>query len=390
MSNRSGVNGLQDLLRQRKVIVVCGTGGVGKTTVSASLALSAARQGLRVLVMTIDPARRLASALGIDELLNQASPIDTSSIPGGDWKLPEGATLDAMMLDAKSTWDEVVHRFAPNIETRERILANRYYQRATGSLAGSQEYMAMEKLLEVVRSEHYDLVVLDTPPTRNALAFLRAPERMMSILQDSIVKWIAPSNGRLSAARAGAMLFGVGKQTMFSMFERFIGSDVLSGISEFISSFSGLIDGMRSRAGEVMTLLRSEDAAFVLVASPSSVALSEALYFHDQLANYDIAVHGIIVNRTRREVDADGSSLPETAWKAGFTPSTGQGRDPLIDSLWNRYLAERELAQLDDRSIAELRSHCGQDLPFARIPRLQGEVHDLEALAQVARLLSSN
>ena len=126
MSKASGTKGLQDLLRQRKVIVVCGTGGVGKTTVSASLALSAAQQGLRVLVMTIDPARRLASALGIDELLNEASPIDTSSIPGGNWELPEGAVLHAMMLDAKSTWDEVVHRFAPSTETRERILANRY------------------------------------------------------------------------------------------------------------------------------------------------------------------------------------------------------------------------------------------------------------------------
>ena len=276
MSQSSWAGPLHDALANREVIVVCGTGGVGKTTVSAALAVAAARGGRRVLVMTIDPARRLASSLGIDGAFNEATAIDLSALPGEQGPLPEGAALHAMMLDAKSTWDGVVNRFAANAESRDRILGNHYYQRAAGSLAGSQEYMAMEKLLEVVRSERYDLVVLDTPPTRNALDFLEAPERMMAILQESIIKWIAPSSGRFSASRAGALLFGRGQQAMFSMFERFVGENVLRGISEFISSFSGLLDGMRSRAAEVMALLRSERAAFVLVASPSRIALSEA------------------------------------------------------------------------------------------------------------------
>jgi len=375
-------------LEERKVVVVCGTGGVGKTTISASLALTAARTGRRVLVMTIDPARRLASSLGINEKLGEATPIALDGLPGTEGVLPEGAALHAMMLDAKSTWDGVVHRFAPNERSRDRILTNRYYQRAAGSLAGSQEYMAMEKLLEVVLSERYDLIVLDTPPTRNALDFLEAPQRMMGILQDSIIKWIAPSKGGFSAARAGALLFGRGQQAMFSVFERFVGSDVLSGISEFISSFSGLLDGMRSRAGEVMNLLSSADTAFVLVASPNRVSLDEALYFHDRLGESDIEVRAIIVNRTQSNGPIHPDSLTESPFDAGFSRSEGAGRDALIESIWTSYRSYLKQRQVDERSINELHRHCGTSLPLIRIPRLEGEVHDLEALSKVGQLLS--
>jgi anion-transporting ArsA/GET3 family ATPase len=388
MSGGNWAGPLHDALAGREVIVVCGTGGVGKTTVSAALALAAARGGRRVLVMTIDPARRLASSLGIDGAFNEATAIDISALPGQHGPLPDGAALHAMMLDAKSTWDGVVHRFAANEESRDRILGNHYYQRAAGSLAGSQEYMAMEKLLEVVRSGRYDLVVLDTPPTRNALDFLEAPERMMAILQDSIIKWIAPSSGRFSATRAGALLFGRGQQAMFSMFERFIGEDVLRGISEFISSFSGLLDGMRSRAAEVMALLRGERTAFVLVASPSRIALSEALFFHDRLDGSGIDVAALVVNRSLSAEPSPVGEVPETAWEAGFTPSDGSGRDALVDSLWDRYLARAAQCHIDDRSISELHRHCGKELPLVRIPQLDGEVHDLRALAQVAELLT--
>jgi len=388
MSGGNWAGPLHAALADREVVVVCGTGGVGKTTVSAALAVAAARGGRRVLVMTIDPARRLASSLGIDGAFNEAAAIDLSALPGQQVPLPEGAALHAMMLDAKSTWDGVVHRFAGSDEIRDRILGNHYYQRAAGSLAGSQEYMAMEKLLEVVRSERYDLVVLDTPPTRNALDFLEAPERMMAILQDSIIKWIAPASGRFSASRAGALLFGRGQQAMFSMFERFVGEDVLQGISEFISSFSGLLDGMRSRAAEVMALLRGQRAAFVLVASPSRIALAEALFFHDRLDSGGIDVAAIVVNRSLSTEPGAGDDLPETAWEAGFTPSDGKGRDALVDSLWDSYLARAAQRHIDDRSIAELHRHCGKELPLVRIPQLDGEVHDLDALAQVAELLT--
>jgi anion-transporting ArsA/GET3 family ATPase len=381
---------LQSALADRKVVVVCGTGGVGKTTISASLALAAARTGRRVLVMTIDPARRLASSLGIDEQLGEETPISLAALTGAEKELPEGAALHAMMLDAKSTWDGVVRRFAPNAQSRDRILANRYYQRAAGSLAGSQEYMAMEKLLEVVRSERYDLVVLDTPPTRNALDFLEAPQRMMGILQDSIIKWIAPRSGGFSAARAGALLFGRGQQAMFSVFERFLGSDVLSGISEFISSFSGLLDGMRERASEVMKLLASTDTAFVLVASPSRISLDEALYFHDRLGEGGISVRALVVNRTQPVEDGLTEQAPSSPFEAGFAPSRASGHQALLEALWKSYQSALRQRQLDERSINELHLHCGTELPLARIPRLQGEVHDLQALSTLAGLLNQS
>ncbi len=379
---------LKTALARRKVVVVCGTGGVGKTTISASLALAAARTGLRVLVMTIDPARRLASSLGIDVQPGEITPISIDGLQRGEAKLPEGAALHAMMLDAKSTWDGIVTRFAPNAHSRERILSNRYYQRAAGSLSGSQEYMAMEKLLEMVRSKSYDLIVLDTPPTRNALDFLEAPQRMMGILQDSIIKWIAPQTGGFSPARAGALLFGRGQQAMFSVFERFIGSDVLSGISDFISAFSELLDGMRSRATEVMELLRSEDTAFVLVASPSRISMDEALYFHDRLKEGDIQVRALVVNRTEPEATST-EGLPDSPFDAGFSEAKGAGRDVLIENLWKSYQSALQQRQVDDRSIHELHYHCGPSLALVRIPRLAGEVHDLEALSTVAQLLRS-
>jgi anion-transporting ArsA/GET3 family ATPase len=210
----------------------------------------------------------------------------------------------------------------------------------------------------------------------------------MAILQESIIKWIAPSNGGFSAARAGALLFGRGQQAMFSMFERFVGSDVLSGISEFIGSFSGLIGGMRARAAQVMTLLRSEQTAFVLVASPSRVALSEALYFHDRLHDSGIDVCALVVNRVRSELLSPGEQPRETAWEAGFIPSDGAGRDALVDSIWERYLDTQEQCRIDDRNIAILHGHCGLQLPLIRIPRLDREVHDLSALSELAELLS--
>ncbi len=369
------MSSLAPVVAEHRVLVVCGTGGVGKTTVSASLALSAALSGRKALVMTIDPARRLADSLGVGASLNTATPIDVEGMLGTP--LPEGGSLHAMMLDAKTTFDGMVGRFARDETTRDRILANEYYQRASESLGGSQEYMAMEKLREVAASGDYDLIVLDTPPTRNALDFLEAPDRLLSMLHEGALSWLfKPRGQRFSGSRAGRAIFGRGQQAMFGIFERFTGLEVVQGISEFVSAFSGLLDGMGARAGEVMEMLRGPTAAFVLVASPNRIALSEALYFHDRLAENDIPFRGFVINRVRNS-SADGSvgSNPFEAF-----PEGDDAWNAAVTSVWSSFRRLARQAAIDRHHIDALKAHCGDGVPYVEVPELEGEVHDLAAL----------
>ncbi len=371
---------LPELVTAHKVLVVCGTGGVGKTTVSAAIALGAALDGQRVLVMTIDPAKRLADSLGVDGKLNKATPIDLRAALGDGVEVSEGGSLHAMMLDAKGTWDDTVRRFAKSEETRKRIFKNSYYQRASESLSGSQEYMAMERLLEMHTLGEYDLVVLDTPPTRNALDFLEAPDRLMAVLEEGILSWLIPrgERGRFNPLTAGARLFGRGREAMFNVLERFMGADVIRGLADFIAAMSELLDGMRSRAGEVMELLRSEQTAFLMVVAPNRIALSEGLYFHDRLAEAGIPFRGFVINRVRPAF-GEGKA-PATPWGAGWPRSGDAVYDGAIQQVWDEHRRRTRWAQVDRHHIGALKEHCGPELPYVEVPELEGEVHDLDAL----------
>lgn len=374
---------LAGVVRDHSVVVVCGTGGVGKTTVSATLALGAALQGRRVLVMTIDPAKRLADSLGIEGKLNEATEIDLQKALGVT--PADGGSLHAMMLDAKGTWDETVRRFAKSEETRERIFANTYYQRASESLSGSQEYMAMEKLLETHEIGGYDLIVLDTPPTRNALDFLEAPDRLMAVLEEGVLGWLIPRNrGRFSPVSAGLRLFGRGREAMFNVLERFMGGEVIRGIADFVGAFSELLEGFRSRAGDVMKLLRSEETAFLMVASPNRIALSEALYFHDRLAEADIPFRGFVINRVRPSAAADNggslNNLPEDPAAVGFTLTGDAAHDDAVRAVWANHRLRTRWALVDRHHMGALAAHCGDGVPYVEVPELEGEVHDLDAL----------
>ncbi|MDP6945478.1 MAG: ArsA-related P-loop ATPase, partial [Myxococcota bacterium] len=294
----SAASSLRAAVDRNEVVVVCGTGGVGKTTISAAVALDAALRGRRVLVMTIDPARRLADSLGVSGQLNEARKIDVEGLLGR--KCAGEGALYAMMLDAEGTWKGLVHRHIKSEELQKRILDNRYFRRASDSLSGSQEYMAMERLLEVSRDDDFDLVVLDTPPSRNALDFLEAPSRMVRMFAEGGLRWLRlAEGGGFSSSRAGRALFGKTRQAMFSVFERFTGSEVISGIAEFVSLTSEIFDGMKVHASEVMDLLRGDTATFLLVASPNRISLSEALYFHDRLEEAEISFEGFVINRVR-------------------------------------------------------------------------------------------
>lgn len=370
-----------------EIVVVCGTGGVGKTTVSAAVALGAALAGRRALVMTIDPARRLADALGVGEAMNTETPIDVEGLLGVS--LPEGGSLTAMMLDAKRTWDNVVDKFAKDEATRQRILGNHYYQRASQSLSGSQEYMAMEQLLDVAARGDYDLIVLDTPPSRNALDFLEAPGRMVAMLADGALKWLRSDDGsRFSATRAGSMLFGKGRQAMFGVFERFLGTEVISGISEFVTAMGGLLDGMRTRAAEVKTLLESDEVAFLLVASPNRISLSEALYFHERLAEAGIPFEAFVINRVR-PTSADLLEVPRGTEGIFEDRPDDPGWNEAVDAIWTNHRRRARWAAVDRHHIDALKKHAGDSVPYVEVPEIEGEVHDLEALQALLEFLRS-
>lgn len=373
---------LPDVIDAHKIIVVCGTGGVGKTTISAALALGAALRGKRALVLTIDPAKRLANALGIDGRLNEITPIDLDAIRHDE---PEKiGHLDAMMLDSKSTWDEVVCRFSQDEETRDRILTNAYYQRAAGTLAGSQEYMAMEKLLQVHQSGDYDLIVLDTPPTRNALDFLEAPSRMIAVLQEGILRWLIPREGRFSSARAGIILFGKGQQALFRLFERFTGAEVLSGIAEFMGAFAQLLDGMRSRASDVLNLLRSDQVAFVLVASPRRLALAETSHFHERLSEGGVAVRGLVINRVRPPLALqDRADVPDAASEGLPKRSDDLEWNAMVDEVWTTYQNERARQLAEAQVAEELERQFGRGPAWVEVPEKEAAIHNLETLTML-------
>jgi len=369
---------LRAAVDNHRVVVVCGTGGVGKTTMSSALALDAALRGQRVLVMTIDPARRLADSLGVTSKLNEASRIDIEGLLG---QAPAaGGSLHAMMLDAKGTWDGLVERLIKDPELQQRVFANRYYQRASESLSGSQEYMAMERLLEVCRSEAYDLIILDTPPSRNALDFLEAPGRMVKMLAEGGLKWIKiAGGGRFSSSKAGRTLFGKSRQGMFSVFERFTGAEVVSGIAEFVTITSDIFEGMKVHAGEVMDLLRSDEATFLLVASPNRISLSEALYFHDRLDEAQIPFSGFVINRIRPAREGD-EQVAREPWAVFPSRPEQEGWNEAVEALWANHRRRVRWSSVDRHHISALKAQCGDDPFYLELPELEGEIHDLEAL----------
>src|SRR5205085_11940711 len=276
---RSGaaMTALADLAREAEIVVTAGSGGVGKTTTAAVLALEGAMVGRRAVVVTIDPAKRLADALGLEGLSNTPSKID------GDWP----GELWAMMLDTKSTFDDLVATHSTDPKQAERILGNRFYKNISGALSGTQEYMAMEKLYELHMANEFDLVVVDTPPTRHALDFLNAPRRLTRFLDHRLYRILmAPTRGLMKAAN-------VATQAFVRTLSKVVGAEVLEDAITFFTAFSGMEEGFKNRANVVFELLASPRTAFVLVASPRRDTVEEADFFARRLAESDIAVRAL-------------------------------------------------------------------------------------------------
>ena len=339
------------LLEGRDICICAGAGGVGKTTTSAAIAVGMAQQGLKVAVLTIDPARRLANSLGLPELGNEESQVELDA-PGELW---------AMMLDAKSTFDEIVAKHAPDAATRDAVLSNRIYKELSTAVAGSQEYMAMEKLHELHLEGRYDLLVLDTPPTRNALDFLDAPDRLSRFIDSrSLQFFLAPS-------RTGLKIFSKGTGILFSVLKRLTGVDLLQDLSDFFRSFGDMAEGFRDRAKAVKALLADDRTTFLLVTSPTHEAIEEAKFFRDRLDESDMPFGGIVVNRMHVEADVDD-------------PGVQDGLDPDLERrLVENFEDFRALAVRDRDNVAELTADVG-DRPVIVVPYLDEDVHDLAGL----------
>ena len=266
-------------------MVVCGSGGVGKTTISAAVATALAWSGKRTIVMAVDPARRLATTLRLPKVPGERSVID----------LGDGAELTALLLDTKRTFDELIERYAGTPERRDRIFENRFYQRIAGTLAGTHEYMAMERLYQLATTEAWEAVVIDTPPTRSALAFLDAPRRMTDFLGGRLFRWLLWPYRR--AGTFGMRGASIGARTLSQTIGRIAGSEMLADIAEFLSAFEGMYDGFKARAGAVYDLLAEDRTGFVVVTAPERASLEEAAHFVDRLSSGGMHLAGTVVNR---------------------------------------------------------------------------------------------
>ena len=384
-SPRNTPSGLGSLLDTRRVILCVGCGGVGKTTTTAALGLAAARRGKRVLCLTIDPARRLSQSLGLSEMKTEAQLVRPEVFAEAGVKVTGSMTV--MMLDTKSTFDGLVATLAPTPERRDHILQNTLYKYISTSLAGTQEYMAMEKLYEVRSDPQYDLVLLDTPPTQNALDFLDAPERLVGALDSSATRWFMQafqSSGKFSfnllAKSTAAILRGIGKIT---------GGGFLEQIAVFISEFNELFGGWRERATVVASALRGPDVAYVLVTTPDPLSVREVIYFADRLREQSMRRDAFVVNR----VHPTYGRLPDvTEIDAALTArELHLGRDA---SVRLRRAADEETRLGHQDMIHLLALDAALDDEAAggslevRVPAFPFDIYDIQRLAMVADLLA--
>ncbi|HEY5664458.1 MAG TPA: ArsA-related P-loop ATPase [Ilumatobacter sp.] len=366
MTGAPGRSALRAVIDDAAVIVCCGSGGVGKTTTAAVIGIEAARRGRRAVVVTIDPAKRLADALGLaDGLSGEPRRVDVDGT-GELW---------AMMLDTPAMFERVVRAHAPDPAQADRIVANRFYRNISTALSGTQEYMASEALHELHGDERFDLVVVDTPPSRNALDFLEAPGVLTRFLDHKAFKLL------MMPTRTGFKVMTVATQPLLRAIGRVVGSDVLADAVAFFQAFAGMDAGFRQRAEAVTELLRADTTRFLLVAAPRHDAVSEAGWFARQLVSQGFAVHAVVVNRLHPRF---GDGTVRDARRRAAT-ATGRG-DTTLAAVWTNLAELRAIAEAERGELAPLIDGVG-DAPIVEVPLLPTDVHDAEALDELARHL---
>lgn len=367
--------GFREIIRDHDVIICAGSGGVGKTTTAASLAVYAAESGKRTIVMTIDPAKRLANALGVRNL-------SASGQAGSVEEIGKGR-LSAMMLDQKGAWDQLVERHAPSPEVREKILQNRFYAHLSEAFAGSHEYMAIEQLCQLHESGEYDLIVVDTPPTRHALDFLEAPQRLADFLDRSVVKWFV--RPYLSAGWTTMQFVNRTVGFLFRRLEDATGIAALAEVSEFFTSMSGLFDNFEERVKRVYELLRAPSTGFVLVASPEEQVLKEAEEFSGQVGELGMGLRGVVFNRVHREMPGRRAPVGGdvvTALVLGCGVAA-----PIAAELATNFERYESLGRGDGLRMETFRQLLAEDVNVVEVPNFNSDVHSIDGLRLMHRFL---
>ncbi|MBA3339712.1 MAG: ArsA family ATPase [Geodermatophilaceae bacterium] len=364
-----------------RIIVCCGAGGVGKTTMSAALALAAAETGRQVVVMTIDPARRLAQSLGLAHLDNAPRDVPAAR----EFTAGSGGNLQAMMLDMKRTFDEIVEAHSEPGRAKQ-ILENPFYQALSSSFAGTQEYMAMEKLGQLRETGNWDLIVVDTPPSRSALDFLDAPHRMSRFLDGTMIRLLsAPAR---AGGRAYLKVVGAGLAIFGRIISKILGGQLLKDVSHFVGALDTMFGGFRQRAQATYDLLRQPGTAFLVVAAPEPDALREASYFVDRLSSDKMPLAGLVLNRVHP------SAVPllsaGRAQGAAENLAAGKARSDVLAAALLQIHAERIQTQAQEQRLARRFASAHPDVPVRAVPAAARDVHDLSDLRAIGvHLLAS-
>jgi anion-transporting ArsA/GET3 family ATPase len=372
---------LRDAIADRKIIVVCGAGGVGKTTTAASIALDAATDK-KVIVVTIDPAKRLATALGLDAgLAHQERRVDTSGVPG------MSGSLHAAMLDMKTAWDDLVDRYSPTKAQAQHIKGNRLYQGVSEQFVGSQGYMAMERLADLYERGDYDVIVIDTPPTRSALDFLEAPKRMTDFIGGSLLRWMAKPYA--AAGKLGLRAFSFTASPFLKIADRVLGSQVLEDLSALVMDFQTIYEGFKERADEVLKLLSSPATGFVVVTTLEGPPLEEAGYFIDRLSDERLHLAGVVANKVvpLGFANADPGAV-RTVDVGAVSQAAGLDTHRTTNALHEAGTALElwtMLARRDERHLDAL--HRRAKAGVAHVPLLTHDIHDVDGLRELGRYL---
>jgi anion-transporting ArsA/GET3 family ATPase len=377
----SAAESLRALVERHRVVIAAGSGGVGKTTVAASVALWGALHGRRTVVLTIDPARRLATSLGLEGLGSGEREVPAAHFASQGLG-PVRGSLAAMMLDQKGAWDALVERHAPT-DARDRILANRFYQHLSQTFAGSHEYMAIEQLCVLVESGRYDLIVVDTPPTRHALDFLEAPRRIGDFLDRRVVRWFVRPyfSAGWSALRAMNRTAGF----LLRRLEQATGVAALAEISDFFSSMSGLFENFQGRVERATEVLRGSGTAFVLVTGPEEQVLGDAEYLSTKMAELRMPLKGVVLNRVHHEFRPPGRGtrreigLEEAAEVTRVVAAAVGGAD--ASPLAENFIEYQALARGESLRLEQFRVGLPRAVPVVRVPNFTRDVHDLASLA---------